>query len=148
MEPQMKLTPRAERVWKRMVQMFGDKLTGMHPRGMPLAMAQVVDRVDDETVINGLSVMNGMKQPPGIEEFQRVMSSTPAVTANPNRMPALTAYVVANCRLTPYQTRHPWTWLGQGNSREKSQNFGIVGVRIPDDPDGTPGFTVDMAVLA
>lgn len=145
----MNLTPRAERVWKRMVQMFGEKLTGMYPRGMPLAMAQTVDRVDDETVINGLSVMNGMKQPPGIEDFQRILSSTPSTVINPNRMPALTAYIMANYRLTPHQTRHPWTWLGQGNPREKSQNFGIVGVRIPDDPDtDTPGFTVDMAVLA
>lgn len=145
----MNLTPRAERVWKRMVQMFGDKLTGMYPRGMPLAMAQVVDRVDDATVINGLSAMNGMKKPPGIDEFQQVMSSTPATSASPNRMPALTAYIMANYRLTPYQTMTPWTWLAQGNPREKTQNFGVVGVRIPDDPDtGAPGFTVDMAVLA
>ena len=144
----MNLTPRAERVWKRMVQMFGDKLTGVYPRGMPLAMAQVVDRVDDATIINGLSVMNGMKQPPGIEEFQRIMSSTPVTSASPNRMPALTAYVMANYRLTPYQTMTPWTWLAQGNPREKTQNFEVVGVRIPDDPDtGAPGFTVDMAEL-
>jgi len=144
----MNLTPRADRVWKRMVQMFGENLTAMYPRGMPSAMAQTVDRVDDATVIDGLSVMRGMKQPPGIEEFQRIMSSAPAPTAAPNRMAALTAYVMANYRLTPHQTRHPWTWLGQGNPREKSQNFAVVGVRIPDDPDGTPGFTVDMAVLA
>jgi len=145
----MTLSPRADRAWQRMVQMFGDKLTTLHPRGMPAAMAQIIDRVDNETVVRGLADMGQMRQPPSVADVERLMSSTPAVTANPNRMPALTAYVVANCRLTPYQTRHPWTWLAQGNPREKSQNFGVVGVRIPDDPDtGTLGFTVDMAVLA
>ena len=145
----MTLTPRADRAWQRMVQMFGDKLTVLHPRGMPAAMAQVIDRVDNETVIRGLAEMGQMRQPPSVADVERVMSSTPNAAPNPNRMAALTAYVMANYRLTPHQTRHPWTWLGQGNPREKSQNFGIVGVRIPDDPDtDTPGFTVDMAVLA
>ena len=92
--------------------------------------------------------MGQMRQPPSVADVERLMSSTPSTVINPNRMPALTAYIMANYRLTPYQTRHPWTWLAQGNPREKSQNFGVVGVRIPDDPDGTPGFTVDMAVLA
>ena len=145
----MTLTPRADRAWQRMVQMFGDKLTVLHPRGMPPAMAQIIDRVDNETVIRGLAEMGQMRQPPSVADVERVMSSTPNAAPNPNRMAALTAYVMANYRLTPHQTRHPWTWLGQGNPREKSQNFGIVGVRIPDDPDtDTPGFTVDMAVLA
>ena len=143
----MSISPRAERAWQRMVQMFGEKLTTLHPRGMPAAMAQIIDRVDNDTVVRGLAEMAQMRQPPSVADVAQVMSSTPAPTANPNRMAALTAYVMANYRLTPHQTRHPWTWLGQGNPREKSQNFGIVGVRIPDDPDGTPGFTVDMAVL-
>lgn len=144
----MSISPRADRAWQRMVQMFGDKLTVLHPRGMPPAMAQVIDRVDNETVIRGLAEMGQLRQPPSVADVERVMSSTPNAAPNPNRMAALTAYVMANYRLTPHQTRHPWTWLGQGNPREKSTNFGIVGVRIPDDPDGTPGFTVDMAVLA
>ena len=62
-------------------------------------------------------------------------------------MSQLTAYIMANHRLTTYQTMTPWTWLARGNPREKTENFAVVGVRIPDDPDGTPGFTVDMAVL-
>ena len=145
----MTLTPRADRAWQRMVQMFGDKLTVLHPRGMPPAMAQIIDRVDNETVIRGLAEMGQMRQPPSVADVERVMSSTPSTVINPNQMAALTAYVVANYRLTPHQTRHPWTWLGQGNPREKSQNFGIVGVRIPDDPDtDMPGFTVYMEVLA
>ena len=145
----MNLSDRAHRAWKRMQQMFGDKLTAAHPHGMPYAMAQVIDRVNNEAVVAGLAEMSCMKHPPTISEFERIMGSTPAPTATPNRMVLLTAYVMANYRLTPHQTRHPWTWLGQGNPREKSQNFGIVGVRIPDDPDtDTPGFTVDMAVLA
>ena len=144
----MSISPRAERAWQRMVQMFGEKLTTLHPRGMPAAMAQVIDRVDNDTVVRGLAEMAQMRQPPSVADVAQVMSSAPAVASNPIRMPALTAYVMANYRLTPHQTRHPWTWLGQGNPREKSQNFAIVGVRIPDDPNGTPGFTVDMAVLA
>ena len=144
----MSLSPRAERAWQRMVQMFGEKLTTLHPRGMPAAMAQIIDRVDNDTVIRGLAEMSQMRQPPSVADVAQVMSSTPAPTTAPNRMAALTAYVMANYRLTPHQSRHPWTWLGQGNPREKSTNFAIVGVRIPDDPDGTPGFTVDMAVLA
>lgn len=143
----MNISPRADRAWQRMVQLFGDKLTTLHPRGMPAAMAQIIDRVDNDTVIRGLAAMAEMRQPPTAADLAQVMSSAPTVASNPNRMPALTAYIMANYRLTPHQTRHPWTWLGQGNPREKSQNFGIVGVRIPDDPDGTPGFTVDMAVL-
>ena len=145
----MTLSPRADRAWQRMVQMFGDKLTTLHPRGMPAAMAQIIDRVDNDAVVRGLAEMSQMRQPPSVADVQRVMSSVPAATASPNRMPALTAYIMANYRLTPFQTMTPWTWLAQGNPREKTQNFGVVGVRIPDDPDtGAPGFTVDMAVLA
>lgn len=66
-----------------------------------------------------------------------------------SNMSDLTAYVMANHRLTPYQTQTPWTWLARGNPREKTESFAVLGVRIPDDPDtGAPGFTVDMAVLA
>lgn len=66
-----------------------------------------------------------------------------------SNMSDLTAYIMANYRLTPFQTITPWTWLARGNPREKTESFAVVGVRIPDDDDaGVSGFTVDMAVLA
>ena len=91
----MTLTPRADRAWQRMVQMFGDKLTVLHPRGMPPAMAQIIDRVDNETVIRGLGEMGEMRQPPRVAEVERVLSSSPSTVMKPHRMPEETAYLMA-----------------------------------------------------
>lgn len=143
-----KLSPRADRAWQRLVQMFGQQMLTLYPRGMPDNMAQVIDRVDNETVVRGLAALSQLNRTPTVADVAQAMSSTPAAAPSRNRMGDLTAYIMQNYRLTGYQTRTPWTWLAQGNPREKSQNFAVVGVRIPDDPDGTPGFTVDMAVLA
>jgi hypothetical protein len=138
MEPQMNLTPRAERVWKRMVQMFGDKLTGMYPRGMPASMAQVIDRVNDNAVISGLAVLAKLKQPPGIAEFEQAMGSVPAPPTKPTRTALMVGYIVDTRPLTAKQRAMPWTWVQVGGL--------IHSVRVPPDGDAN-GFTVEMHEL-
>ena len=129
----MKLSPRANRVWLRLEQMFGDDLRIMHPNGMADAMAQVVDRVDDETVKEGLMRIKGMRRPPNLREFSEAMDSIPLVSA-PNLMPALVAYAMKNLNLTEAQYTQPWTWLHEGDARPGSTTFRILGARIPGDP--------------
>ena len=131
----MKLSKRAERVWQRLEQIFGDDLRMAYLSGMTEAMAQVVDRVDDETVKDGLARIKLMRRPPNLREFSDAMSSTPAPQARPNLMPALVAYATKHLNLTARQLRDPWTWVYEGDPRPGSQYFGIRGVRIPADND-------------
>ena len=131
----MKLSKRAERVWQRLEQIFSDDLRMAYPSGMTEAMAQVVDRVDDETVKDGLARIKLMRRPPNLREFSEAMSSTPAPQARPNLMPALVAYATKHLNLTARQLRDPWTWVYEGDPRPGSQYFGIRGVRIPADND-------------
>ena len=126
---------RANRVWLRLEQMFGDDLRMAYPSGMTEAMAQVVDRVDDETVKDGLARIKLMRRPPNLREFSEALSSTPAPQARPNLMPALVAYATKHLNLTARQLRDPWTWVYEGDPRPGSQYFGIRGVRIPADND-------------
>lgn len=129
---------RANRVWLRMQQMFGDKLRAMYPAGMPHAMAQTVDRVDDDTVKNGLSAMSKMKQPPTGIQFEQVMGSVPAEPPKPNMMGLLTQYVVDYCKPSLKQLQMPWTWKWNGAC--------ISSVEIP--PDGSKsGFSVSIDIL-
>ena len=131
----MKLSKRAERVWQRLEQIFGDDLRMAYPSGMTEAMAQVVDRVDDETVKEGLARIKLMRRPPNLREFSEALSSIPAPQARPNLMPALVAYATKHLNLTARQLRDPWTWVYEGDPRPGSQYFGIRGVRIPADND-------------
>ena len=131
----MKLSKRAERAWQRLEQIFSDDLRMAYPSGMTEAMAQVVDRVDDETVKDGLARIKLMRRPPSFMEFQALLSSTPHAPQRPNLMPALVAYATKHLNLTARQLRDPWTWVYEGDPRPGSQYFGIRGVRIPADND-------------
>ena len=131
----MNLSTRASRVWARMEQLYGASLIGAYPAGMTEAMAQVVDRVDNETVKEGLAKMKQLRRPPSFMEFQALLSSTPHAPQRPNLMPALVAYATKNLNLTARQLRDPWTWVYEGDPRPGSQYFGIRGVRIPADND-------------
>lgn len=144
----MKPSARADRAWQRLIQIFGEAMQARHPDGIPADWAQVIDRVDDSTVREGLATIKTFRKPPTFAQFQAAMSSTPAAPPAPNPMPAMVAYVIANYRLSGHQLRSQWTWLYGGDSRPGSQNFGIVGVRIPSDADeGKPELTVHMSEM-
>jgi hypothetical protein len=130
----MKISPRAERVWLRMEQLFGDNLKLLHPTGMPDSWAQVVDRVDDQTVKEGLARLKHFRRPPSPREFSEVMDSLPTPASAPNLMPRLVDYAMKNLNLTQQQYGVPWTWVYEGDSRPGSSHFAIRGVRIPSDP--------------
>ena len=144
----MSHSKRASRVWQRMEQMFGAALNAAYPLGMTDAMAQVVDRLEDQSVKDGLARMKGMRRPPTLMEFQRVMDSTPAVQVRPNPMMALVAYATKNLSLTDRQLRSPWTFLYEGDARAGSMSFVICGVRIPADlAEGRDEITVPVEAL-
>lgn len=134
----MNLSDRAGRAWKRMQQMFGDKLAAAHPHGMPHAMAQVIDRVNNDAVVNGLAEMSRMKHPPTISEFERIMGSAPVEPPKPNMMGLLTQYVVDYCKPSLKQLQMPWTWKWNGAC--------ISSVEIPADGIKN-GFSVSVDVL-
>ena len=129
----MNHSKRAIRVWQRMEQMFGSTLNAAYPLGMTDAMAQVVDRLDDQAVKDGLGRMKAMRRPPTLMEFQRVMDSTPAPQTAPSPMYALVTYAVKHLHLTERQLRETWTYLYDGDARAGSLSFAIRGVRIPGD---------------
>ena len=134
----MTLSLRAERVWKRMEQMYGSRLTAMYPRGMPASMAQVIDRVNDNAVISGLAVLAKLKQPPGTTEFEQAMGSVPAPPIKPTRTALMIGYIVDTRPLTAEQRAIPWTWVQVGGL--------IHSVRVPSDGVAN-GFTVEMHEL-
>lgn len=144
----MKPSARADRAWQRLVQIFGNAIEDMYPNGIPADWAQVIDRVDDATVREGLATIKTFRKPPTFAQFQAAMSSTPAAPPAPNPMPALVAYATKNLHLTETQLRQPWKWLYAGDSRPGSQHFGIVGVVIPADFDtGAAAITLHVDAL-
>lgn len=144
----MNHSKRAVRVWQRMEQVFGPTLNASYPLGMTDAMAQVVDRLDDQAVKDGLGRMKAMRRPPSLMEFQRVMDSAPATQTAPSPMYALVAYATKHLALTDRQLRDPWTFLHEGEARSGSLNFAVRGVRIPaDETKGRAAITVSVENL-
>jgi len=145
----MKISPRAERVWLRMEQLFGDNLKLLHPTGMPDSWAQVVDRVDDQTVKEGLARLKHFRRPPSLREFSEVMDSTPKPLVSPDVMGRLVTYAMKNLNLSEAQYTRPWTWLYEGDSRPGTVFFAIKGVKIPGDPDrGRAEIVLPVDVLS
>jgi hypothetical protein len=145
----MKLSPRADRVWQRMEQIFGDNLRVMHPNGMSEAMAQVVDRVDDQAIKDGLARIKQMRRPPNLREFSEAMDSMPKPLASPDVMGRLVTYAMKNLNLSEAQYTRPWTWLYEGDSRPGTVFFAIKGVKIPGDPDrGRAEIVLPVDVLS
>lgn len=139
---------RANRVWLRLEQMFGDDLRTAYLSGMTDAMAQVVDRVDDQAVKDGLARIKGMRRPPNLREFSEAMGSMPAPLSQPSPMAALTAYATKHLNLTDRQLRSPWTWTHEGSARSGSTHFAITGVRIPaDEVEGRAEIVLPVDVL-
>lgn len=144
----MNLSTRANRVWQRMEQLFGPALNAAYPTGMSDAMAQVVDRVDNDAVKAGLAKMKQMRRPPSFMEFQGLMESTPLPQPKPSPMAALTAYATKHLNLTERQLRSPWTWTHEGSARSGSTHFAITGVRIPaDEVEGRAEIVLPVDVL-
>lgn len=143
----MNLSPRAERVWRRLVQEnWGSDLLRQTPV-MPPRWAQVVDSIGDNDVKAGLAKLHTRSNPPTTRDFEEAMGSVPRQTA-PNRMADLVAYVIRNYPLTQAQICAPWTWLHTGSARAGDPSFAYTAVRIPPDPKtNTLGFTVDFGVL-
>ena len=134
----MKLSDRAQRFWLRLEQLFGPSLNAMYPRGMPAAMAQNIDRVNNDAVVNALAAINDLKQPPGIDDVERLTSSISVAPTKPNRLGLMVAYVVNNYRLTREQRAAPWTWVQSGG--------GIHAVVVPAIDDA-PAIRVEMHEL-
>lgn len=136
---------RVERFWLRLEQRFGDTLGVTYPHGVPARVGDLVRSADNDTVKRVLGNLTSLKKLPSIREMELAFGALP-IEPRTNPMPALVAYIMRTYRLTEYQTRTPWTWLAAGDPRTGSQNFAIMAVRVPDDPDtGAAGFTVNIA---
>lgn len=107
-------SPRAKRVWQRMVQWYGARVAEQYGDSPPIDWCRAVDGADDTTVQRALSLIKTrhLDHPPTLPQFEAVMRPTEAATRGPTQNEQLVAYVMKSygSRLTPKQIREPWDY--------------------------------------
>jgi hypothetical protein len=161
MSASAKPSARAKRVWDRLQDWYGVRLTEQFGPEPPKDWCDVVDRSDNEQVKRALSVVRSdyTNFPPTFMQFEKAFK--PAVKPYGQKVPSnaerLSNFVTANYRLTPKQLRGPWKYLSRefdapdhsGKIRERN-GVEITGVVIAAD-EQSPGYRVmliDMEAAA
>jgi hypothetical protein len=150
-------SPRARRVWDRLQNWYGSRLTEQFGTEPPPDWCRVVDTHDNDEVKRALSVIQAEHQthPPTFPQFEKAFKP-PVKHAAPRGLSLLekfSAWIVRNYRLTPTQLRGPWTYLGRESDAPdhtgkivERHAVEITGVIIAADGD-SPGhriMVVDM----
>lgn len=155
MSASAKPSARAKRMWDRLQDWYGVRLTEQFGLEPPKDWCDVVDKSDNEQVKRALSVIRAdyVNFPPTFMQFEKAFK--PAVKPHGQRGPTmaerLSNFVTANYRLTPKQLRGPWKYLSRefdapdvsGKIRERN-GVEITGVIVPADGESS-GYRV-MAV--
>lgn len=159
--PEHKPSPRAKRVWDRLHDWYGTRLTDTYGTVPPRDWCEVVDRTDNEQVQHALIAMRAdyAAHPPTFPQFEKAFQPPPkpAGARGPSVAEQLSMFIVRNYRLTPKQLRGPWKYLarefdapGPGGKMRERHGVEITGVVIPADGDA-PGYrvmVVDMQLEA
>lgn len=157
--PKHTVSPRAKRLWQRLIEWYGARITEQFGEVPPEDWCATIDGVDNETVKRGLTIIRTkyMVYPPTLPQFDDAMA--PAKTAKGAREPTvqerLCAYVARSYgdMLTPKQLAMPWTYIGKrftaqdgGGKTTEDHGFEITGVVIAADGDsqGYRVMVVDM----
>lgn len=147
-----KPSPRAKRVWDRLQDWYGTRLTEQYGPTPPDDWCELIDRTDNDTVKRGLSLIRAeyLQFPPTFPQFEKALQPVvkAVVPKGPNVAEKLSVFVVKHRRLTERQLGMPWTYIGKSfpaaeptGKMKEDHGIEITGVVIPADGDH-PGYRV------
>ena len=142
--PKATISPRAKRLWERLIQWYGARLVDQYGDAPPPDWCDVVDRIDNDGVKRGLSIIRNryVQHPPTLPQFEQAMKPDTTFCTGPNAAARLSAHVMLHYgrRLTTKQISRAWTYIGDSTG-------GIAGVVIDADGDHC-GYRVMLADLS
>ena len=153
--PKYRISPRANRVWGKLQDWYGDALDQYGPFP-PEDWCEVIDAASNEAERIAMSEIRAKHTafPPRFPEFDAIFSriSRPQTVSGPSIMERLIDFVIRTKPLTRNQQRG-WTFVGQefdspgldGKMRHR-HGVNITGIVIPPDGD-SPGYRVMLADL-
>lgn len=148
------VSKRAERCWQRLTEWYGVRLTESYGVLMPPDWCEIVDRVDNPTIVRGLITIRTkyVAHPPTLPQFEQAMAPVKSATGKhePNISELLCEYVmkIYGNRLTAKQLRGPWHYIGkkfaaQDHTGKTVEGHGIEITGVVIDADGdAPGYRV------
>lgn len=140
--PKQSISPRAKRVWQRLVEWYGTRLIEQYGEAPPEDWCRCIDSIDNDEVKHGLSLIRTryIQHPPTLPQFEQAMRREVA-SSGPSPAERLCDHVTLHYgrRLSAKQLRGPWTYIG-------SETGAISGVVIGADGDYC-GYRVMLADL-
>lgn len=154
MAKKREVSKRAERCWQRLIEWYGTRLTESYGAMMPPDWCEIVDRVDNPTIVRGLITIRTkyVAHPPTLPQFEQAMAPIKITTGKhePNVSEQLSDFVMKRygSRLTPRQVRSTWNYIGkrfaaQDHTGKTVEGHGIEITGVVIDADGdSPGYRV------
>lgn len=135
------ITPRAKRVWQRLIEWYGARIVEQYGESPPDDWRDVIDAADNDTVKRGLGLIRTryVQHPPTLPQFDQAMQPQ-VVAKGPTAGVRLVAFAVREYgrRMTPRQISQPWTHIGGAGGTDST------GLVIPADGD-SPGYRIMLA---
>lgn len=119
----MPTNKRAERVWDRLIQSYGTRVTDMYGIAMPKPWVDAVDDLSDEQVAYGLRMVlrESPIHPPALGQFMQCCANMPLAQRNegPTIQAQLCEYSAQHVhdkagpmdRMTLWEYSRPWTYV-------------------------------------
>jgi hypothetical protein len=136
------------RVWDRMNDWYGVRMSEAYGATPPRDWCRAVDHASDSQVRDALTKMRRAhtSHPPTLPEFEALLAPPRTSVAQGSPIVSrLADYAIKHLRLTPRQLAAPWTWLHKGEVG--GHDYEITGVVILSDGEA-PGHRVNLADLA
>ncbi len=151
------ITPRAKRVWQRLVEWYGTRIIEQYGDAPPEDWRSTIDGADNETIKRGLAIIRSkyLAHPPTLPQFGEAMAPSKK-SKGPREITVqekLCAYISRDYAdmLTPKQMRGPWTYIGKqfaapGADGKLIENHGVEITGVVIDADGDErGYRVMVA---
>lgn len=111
--PNAKISPRAKRVWERLMNWYGTRLAEQYGAVPTSDWCSVVDESDNDTVVKVLAQIREKHttHPPTFPEFELLFRRAKShAVQGPSLASSLSDYVLRTQRLTDTQLRTPWMY--------------------------------------
>ena len=157
--PKASISSRAERLWQRLSEWYGSRITDQYGKTPPADWCAVVDRSDNDAVKRALSIIRQhyLEHPPTLPQFEKAFAPPliGRVEAGPTIQERLCEFVMATHgrKLTQRQIRVPWDyrykrvrWV-DNIGRNRDEFAECVGVDVPAGGAEHPGLRVTVEDL-
>lgn len=124
-----RISRRAARIWKRLLQHYGTRLTDQYDDACPDDWQAVINRHDDRALDVAIVTIRSRypSQPPTLGEFEATIPRR-ARPESDNLVDRLAVHAAASFRMCLHQRGRPWSYFGR--TEEVVTERGIERVRV------------------